>query len=153
FDFKALPIEIEVKDLKFIRELPKLLGKPHKANFYQIVWLAEGKSVFRIDFRDIPIKANEILMISAGQVCEFDTTSDYSGKLILFTGSFFTVTELDAAFLYTSEILNPVNLNRTVSLCPKLSETIIALLGEELKKNYGQFPNRYSPKFFAGYFT
>lgn len=139
FDFKALPIEIEVKDLKFVRELPKLLGQPHKANFYQIVWLAEGKATIRIDFRDIPIKANEILIISAGQVCEFDTTSDYSGKLILFTGSFFTVTELDANFLHTSEILNPVSLNTTVPLCPQLTGNIIALLDEELKKTTDNF--------------
>jgi AraC-like DNA-binding protein len=133
FDFKVLPIEIEVKDLEFVRELPKLLGQPHKANFYQIVWITEGCAILRIDFRDIEIKANEILIISSGQVCQFDTTSGYSGKMVLFTDSFFTITELDANFLHTSEILNPVNLNRTVSVCPQLTGNIIALLDEELK--------------------
>ena len=29
FDFKALPIEIEVKDLKFVKEIPKVVGRPH----------------------------------------------------------------------------------------------------------------------------
>ncbi len=139
FDFKALPIEIEVKDLKFIRELPKLLGQPHKANFYQIVWITEGRATFRIDFRDIPIKANEILIISSGQVCQFDTTSHYSGKMILFTGSFFNITELDSNFLHTAEILNPISLNKTVSVCPQLAGNLTALLDEELKHSVDTF--------------
>jgi AraC-type DNA-binding domain-containing proteins len=133
FSFKPSSIEIEVKDLRFVKELPNLLGQAHKANFYQVVWITEGEAKFRIDFRDIIVKENEALIISAGQVCEFDVTSDYSGKMILFTGSFFTITELDANFLHTSEILNPINLNRTVPVCHQLMNNLITLLDEELK--------------------
>ncbi len=122
-----------------MRELPKLLRQPHKATFYQIVWLTEGKAVFRIDFRDITIRANKILIISAGQVCELDTYSDYSGKIILFTDAFFTMTELDSNFLYTSEILNPVSLNKTVPICPCLAENLTTLLCEELKHSVNKF--------------
>lgn len=147
FDFKALPIEIEVKDVGFAKELPKLLGQPHKATFYQIIWLTEGKATFRIDFRDITIKANEILIISAGQVCVFDTKSDYSGKIILFTRAFFTITELDSNFLYTSEILNPINLNKTVSICPQLAENLIALLNEELKHTVDKYQEGIAQSF------
>ncbi|MDR0749434.1 MAG: AraC family ligand binding domain-containing protein [Tannerellaceae bacterium] len=107
FEFKDLPIEIEVKDLRFVKEFPKLLGEPHKATFYQIVWLTEGEAIFHIDFRDITVKANEVLIISAGQVCQFDTTSDYSGQMILFTGSFFTVTELGFNSVLMSRLTSP----------------------------------------------
>ncbi|MFV0469620.1 MAG: AraC family transcriptional regulator [Dysgonomonas sp.] len=139
FDFKPLPVEIEVKDLKFIKELPKLLGQPHKAAFYQVLWIADGEASCRIDFREICIKSNEILIISPGQVCEFDTKSDYSGKMILFTGSFFSITELDSGFLHTSEILNPVSLNKTVPICPQLAKNLITLLDEELKNTTDNF--------------
>lgn len=139
FEFKALPIEIEVKDLRFAKELPKLLGQPHKATFYQIIWITDGEAIFRIDFRDITIQSNEILIISAGQVCEFDTKSNYSGKLILFTGAFFTMTELDSNFLHTAEILNPVSLNKTVFICPQLTGNLTALLDEELKHSVDKF--------------
>lgn len=61
--FNPLPIEIEVKDLKFIKELPKLLGAPHKVTFYQLVWITEGTARFQIDFREISIKAHEIMVI------------------------------------------------------------------------------------------
>lgn len=133
FDFKALPVEIEVKDLRFIKKKPQVLGQPHKATFYQIIWIAEGKALFRIDFREVPVNANEMLIISSGQVCEFDTKSDYSGKIILFTGSFFTVTELDSTFLHTSEILNPFSLNKTIPICPHLAGNLITLLNDKLK--------------------
>ncbi len=139
FEFKALPIGIEVKDLRFAKELPKLLGQPHKATFYQIIWVTKGKAIFRIDFREITIHANQILIISAGQVCEFDIKSDYCGKIILFTSSFFTITEFDSNFLYTSEILNPIRLNKTVSICPQVVGNLIALLEEELRYPVDKF--------------
>jgi len=147
FDFKALPIEIEVKDLKFVKEIPKVIGRPHKTTFYQIIWLTEGQATFRIDFRDIFVKSNEMLMISAGQVCQFDTKSDYSGKLILFTNSFFAVTEFDSNFLHTSEILNPVSFNKTVSINPQLAENLLVLLDEELKRPVDDFQSGIAHNF------
>lgn len=139
FDFKTLPIEIEVKDLKFVREFPKLLGRPHRANFHQIIWLTKGEATYRIDFREISVKANEILMIAAGQVCEFDTTANCSGKMILFTNAFFTVTELDANFLHTSEVLNPMNLNKIVPVCRQFTNNLITLLEGELRRSTDTF--------------
>lgn len=133
YRFKPLPIEIEVKDLAFVREGSQLLGRAHKAAFYQVVWLTRGTAEFRIDFREIALKADDVLIISAGQVCQFDTVSDYSGKMILFTDAFFTVTELDSNFLYTAEVLNPENLNTTVPVCPQLMGNMTSLLEEELK--------------------
>lgn len=132
FEFNASSIEIEVKDLNFIKELPKLLGKPHKTTFYQLVWLTRGEATFRVDFKEVRIRADEVLVISAGQVCAFDTKADYAGKIVLFTSSFFSVSEHDSSFLHTSEILNPVNLNRTVAICPQLTGKLISLLEEEL---------------------
>lgn len=139
FHFESLPIEIEVKDLSFIKELPKLLGSPHKVSFYQLVWISEGEARFRIDFRDISIKKDEVLVISPGQVCEFDTKSDYKGKIVLFTSSFFTITELDSNFLYTSQILSLINQNQVVSICPLLIGNLMAMLEEELRQHSDNF--------------
>lgn len=133
FHFDRLPIEIEVKDLSFIKDLPKLLGTPHKTSFYQLIWVSEGEAIFRIDFRDITLRKNEVIVVSPGQVCEFDTKSDYQGKIILFTSTFFTITSIDSNFLYTSQILNLINENNIVSICPILTQNLIALLEEELK--------------------
>lgn len=139
FDFTPSSIEIEVKKLTFIKELPNLLGSPHKVSFYQLMWVTEGSAELKIDFRKIRVGVNELLLISPGQVCEFDITSDYSGKMILFTDSFFTVTEVDADFLYSSQILSLSNLNQVVSVCPLLADNLIALLEEELKTSADKF--------------
>lgn len=82
-DFKTLLTGIEVKDLKLIKELPRLLGQPHKANFYQILWLTGGSATHRIDFREIHIRENELLIVAYGQICEFDILSDHTRKMII----------------------------------------------------------------------
>ncbi len=131
--FNNLPVEIEIKDLSFIKELPFLLGKPHKVSFYQLIWISKGEAKHRIDFRNITIKVNEILVISPGQVCAFDIVSDYSGKMILFTDSFFSVSEADSKFLYTSQILSLIKQNKVVPICPLLIKNLATLLEEEMK--------------------
>lgn len=147
FNFKPSPIEIEIKDLKFIKELPKLLGTAHKTTFYQVVWLSEGEMILHIDFKEIHLFANQLLIISTGQLCQFDTQSKYKGKIILFTSSFFNVTELDSNFLYTSEVLNPVSLNKVVNLCPTFMQHIIEMLSTELKEEVDDFQKQITQSY------
>lgn len=144
FDFKAQQTEIEVKDLSFIKDLPNLLGKPHKVSFYQLVWVNDGVAKHRVDFQYIPVKKNEILVISPGQICEFDTSSIYTGKMILFTDSFFSVSELDTIFLYTSQIFSLVKQNSVIQICPTLMENLITLLEEEMKNTADRFQSGIS---------
>lgn len=148
FNFNTLPVGIEIKDLRVVTQtFPKLFEQPHKTTFYQIIWLTEGEATFRIDFQEIVIKLNEILIISVGQVCEFDVLAHYEGKLILFTESFFSITELDSSFLYTAEVLNPTNLNHPIAMCPEFMESIIFLLTKELDKKVDKFQPIISQSF------
>ena len=144
FHFHPSPIEIEVKDLSFIKDLPKLLGTPHKVSFYQLIWISEGNTVVRVDFRDIALCQNDVLVISPGQVCEFDVESDYNGKIILFTNTFFTITDADSNFLSTSLVLSLLNRNQVVSICPLLIENLVTLLEEELKNPSDYFQSGIS---------
>lgn len=141
FNFNPSPIEVEVKDLSFVRELPRLMGSPHKVNFHQIVWLDEGSARFCVDFRDIVLTAGQLFVIAAGQVCQFDVKSHYSGKLILFTQSFFDISEVDSNFLYTSETFNPVSLNRVVNIDREEMWQLTRFLEKELKKTSDRFQN------------
>lgn len=132
FPFKRSEIEIEIKDLNFVNTVPQLLSTPHKTSFYQMIWITEGNAVFDVDFHEIEVCKNNILVIAPRQVCRFDVVSKYEGKLILFTEDFFSVSELDATFLATSELLNPTNLNRTALLSANLINNIASLLQNEL---------------------
>ncbi|MGS2737717.1 AraC family transcriptional regulator [Sinomicrobium sp. M5D2P17] len=139
FAFKALPIDIEVKDLKFIKELPEMLGQPHRVAFYQILWLDRGYAKMNIDFHEIGVESNELLMITPGQICAFDTESAYEGKLILFTGSFFNGSEIDANFLYSSELLNPIRLHKKIAIRPDQMRPLVYLLEKELMQGETSF--------------
>lgn len=138
YNFSPQKIEIELKDLSFIKELPKLLGHPHKVTFYQLLWLRSGKAIHRIDFKDVEINKGEVLVVAPGQVCEFDTQSEYNGWMVIFTKSFFSISEFDANFLHTSYILSPNNNNKTVAVCPNLMNNMIEVLEQEMKTDTNQ---------------
>lgn len=144
FGFKPSPVEIEIKDLSFTRHLGKLMSTPHKVSFYQLIWIKEGQAKYKIDFQEVCIHSNEILVISPGQICEFDTQSNYSGKLILFTNSFFSISEKDASFLHTSQIMCFINLNKIVSANAFLMDSLTTLLDDELQKAPNKFQSEIS---------
>lgn len=142
FGFNPLPIEIEIKDLSFVKQLPRLMGNPHKVTFHQIICLDSGSATFCVDFRDITIHAGQLFVITAGQVCQFDTKSDYSGRLILFTESFFNTSEIDSNFLYTSETFNPISLNRIVNIDSDAISQQTIFLEKELQKSTDHFQSQ-----------
>lgn len=89
YDFKQLPLEVEIKDLSFIKKAPHLLGKPHQTSFYQLVWITHGEMTLLVDFQKVILRQGELFLLTCGQVCQFDTTSSYAGFIILFTPAFF----------------------------------------------------------------
>lgn len=139
YNFNPSNIEIEVKDLKFIKELPLLFIKPHRANFHQKAFIFSGQAHFRIDFHDIIIKAGQQLVIHAGQVSRFDLESVSAGKMILFTNTFFSATRQDTNFLYTSELFSPQGINSPLPVNTGQVDTIILLLKKELKRKKVNF--------------
>ena len=134
YDFKQLPLEVEIKDLSFIKKAPHLLGKPHQTSFYQLVWITHGEMTLLVDFQKVILRQGELFLLTCGQVCQFDTTSSYAGFIILFTPAFFAESETDTNFLYTSEILSPLTQNRGIRLSNSLIKQLITALQEELNK-------------------
>ena len=139
YNFKQLPLEIEIKDLSFIKRSPQLLGKPHQTSFYQLIWLTNGSMTLKVDFREITIHKHHLLLLSCGQVCQFDISSDYTGYLILFTPLFFAESETDTYFLYTSEILNPLSPNQAIPVDKTAMDPLIASLKKELDNTQDSF--------------
>lgn len=141
FEFNPSHIEVEVKELSIVKQHPSLMGHPHKVNFHQIIWVNKGSATFCIDFQDKRVQAGQMFVIAAGQVCQFDIVSEYSGKLILFTEAFFDISELNSNFLYTSETFNPTSLNRIVNVDNEEISQLASFLEKELKKPIDRFQN------------
>ncbi len=150
FDFKkGLPFEFEIKDLSIIKKSPKLFSGPFKATFYQLIWLSHGKATLSIDFRNITIKAGEAVIISVNQVYSMDILSEYQGKMILFTDSFFNRTKQDSLCLYSSNIMNPVRLNQVIRYSPQYMESLLFLLELELESASDIFQSDIVQRFLS----
>ncbi len=130
---KDLPIGFEIKDLAYVKHHPAYFRGSRKAAFYHIIWISSGEAVFDIDFCKVRVCKNELLVISSAQVYTFDIDSVYEGKMFLYTDSFFNHSETDTRFLYESETLNPIHLNRTIPVSPDFMNKIISLLLTEEK--------------------
>lgn len=85
-------IEFEVFTLNslFLRrdELRFSLDKPHRVDFYHILYITKGTGFHYIDFRPYNFKEGSVLFISKGQVHAFDVRPENDGLLILFTEAF-----------------------------------------------------------------
>lgn len=47
---------------------PQNLEWPHKHDFYEIIWVTEGVFTHTIDYHDILIQTDTLLVISPGQI-------------------------------------------------------------------------------------
>lgn len=66
-------------------------SKPHRVNFYHILYISQGSGNHYVDFRPFPLAAGDLLFISPGQVYAFAMDQQNTrGFLILFTEEFFT---------------------------------------------------------------
>ncbi|WP_035141140.1 helix-turn-helix domain-containing protein [Flavobacterium daejeonense] len=108
YGFKnGLPQEFEIVDLEELyKEFKDTLTTTHRTGFYHIIWFQHGCPLHLVDFNPIEIKPNTLLFLNKDTVQQFDKTTKFSGKAILFTDSFFCQTEADTKFLRNSILFN-----------------------------------------------
>ena len=139
YDFKeGLPQEFEIIDFDLLfNEFSEEIKKPHRAEFYQILWFQKGSPTHLVDFNPIKIKPNSFLFVNKNSVQLFDYKTRFRGKAILFTDNFFCKTETDTKFLRSSILFNDL-LSISQIQIPKnnsIIETIFELLETELKNS------------------
>jgi AraC family transcriptional regulator, transcriptional activator of pobA len=108
YDFKAgLPQEFEIVDIaELYKDFKDTLTITHRTGFYNIIWFEQGSPTHLVDFNPIKIKPNTLLFLNKDTVQRFDNKTKFSGKVILFTDSFFCKTETDTKFLRNSILFN-----------------------------------------------
>lgn len=143
YDFKeGLPQEFEIIDFNLLfNEFSEEIKRPHRAEFYQILWFQKGSPTHFVDFNPIKIKPNSLLFVNKNSIQVFDNKAKFKGKAILFTDSFFCKTETDTKFLRSSILFNDLLSISQIEL-PKnnsIIKTVFELLETELrnfKDNY-----------------
>lgn len=64
------------------------IDKPHRVDFYHILFITNGTGIHYIDFQPYNYKKGSILFISEGQVHTFEIIPENDGFIILFTEAF-----------------------------------------------------------------
>lgn len=91
---------IEVKPLTFISEKAEQASKIHRADFYQLLWIEQGRLSLTLDFEDVSLSDEEALLISPGQVVRFGTDSLPKGFAVLFVPEFIGEASSDVQLLH-----------------------------------------------------
>jgi len=78
--------------IKTMEEVDNALGritdKPHRHNYYSVIWSLTATGKHMIDFKEYPIQPNHVFFVSPGQVHQIVTDPDPTGFVILFTPEF-----------------------------------------------------------------
>jgi AraC family transcriptional regulator, transcriptional activator of pobA len=111
YKFKpGFPHEIELVSLKSTFEQIKgMVTKPHRTDFYHVLWFQKGKATHLVDFKPIPVKPDSMLFIGKGRVLMFDKLGDYDGMALRFTDGFFCRNPEDSRFLLGTSLFNAMN--------------------------------------------
>lgn len=141
--FKAgLPLEFEILNLEHVLRHPKeKLKKPHRLNFYSVIWFQEGTPTHVVDFNPIEIKPNTLLFLRKDSVHSFDVENKYSAKSILFTDSFFCQSESDTNFLKTTVLFNDLFSTSAIQLHENIKSFsgLFQLMQDELENKKDNF--------------
>ena len=101
YPFKpGFTLEFELDTLRdTLARAKEAVTEPHRADFYQIVWVRSGKATLLLDFESIPMSAGTLLFIRKNRVLMYDRSEGYDGLVLRFTDGFFARTADDARYL------------------------------------------------------
>ena len=133
YDFKPSELGIEIKTLGKDKRKTKIFSVAHRTTFFELLFVESGQANFKIDFQDVTLTSGDVFVILPNQVKEFDFSDSYQGKMILFTYDFFSISQNDTSFLYSSAFLSLNNPSRIVKTDVNFTKQIFSLLENELQ--------------------
>ncbi len=113
---------------------PENVAFPHKHNFYEILWVTNGKSKQSIDYKNYTITDNTLFFISPGQLHLFEEWENVAGYVILFTEPFFLQIFQNKNILFELSYLDNLHKNPFLQLKQtdtKTLQPIVDLLYQE----------------------
>ncbi len=103
-------IEFEIMTLNDLYKKQSQLNhpveKPHRVEFYHIMYCTKGSGVHFIDFKPCTFNEESLLFISKGQVHAFRFSPDIRGILIVFTEAFLSKNQIHSDILSLHRLYN-----------------------------------------------
>jgi AraC family transcriptional activator of pobA len=89
FGKKASTADFYIQTLQDHLKEHKFINKPHKHDFYLILYIVKGSGVHTIDFQDYNILPNSVFLMTPGQVHSWQLDPHTDGFIIFFTKGFY----------------------------------------------------------------
>ena len=143
YKFKeGLALEFEMFNISDLyKQYKKVHTVPHRPDFYQIIWIQEGKATYEVDFNLINLTRNSLLFIPKNGVNLFDKNDIYEGRIIAFTDNFFCKEQEDMNFLNTTILFH--DLYEISHINSEPSNEIFSELFEFMYKEYNSSNDKF----------
>ncbi|WP_430937344.1 helix-turn-helix domain-containing protein [Saccharicrinis sp. 156] len=148
FNKKEEPLlEFEILRLEeLIKRKHQIASKPHRLDFYQLIFIIEGTGIHTVDFQRVQFNTGSFIPIAKDQVQQFHIDFDIKGYVILFTSDFLVREKINYRYLYDFILFNS-QLSPVVLQCDTDTKLLIEMLAkaffiekefeqEELLRNY-----------------
>jgi AraC-like DNA-binding protein len=132
-------VPFEIHTMEWIEQNRKEQNnKPHRHNYYAIVWVKKGKGTHLLDLNRMEITDNTIYCISPGQVHLLSVEGAVEGYVISFTADFIGMDSENLSLVFESGIFNAFGHGSVI----RAGEDIKADLEEtaaRMMKEYGNY--------------
>lgn len=110
--------------------------KPHKANYYTILYFDTGKGIYSVGADELIIKEKHLLLIPPQLTAQFYADMQYEGTVLFFEESFFTDNSVKTQLLYDGLLFDKGNATYLpVKNREKSVGLILNYISEEMKEN------------------
>jgi AraC family transcriptional activator of pobA len=134
FSRKAKEHSFYIEDLRTHLRDHAFVSKPHRHDFYLILYITKGTGDHTIDFVAYPVKPNSFFLMTPGQVHSWNLSADVDGFILFFTPEFYQM-EKSEKHLLEFPFFKSINPHAHIQL-GKNTEPVIDLIIREMAKEY-----------------
>jgi len=133
FGKKANAISFYIEKLSVHLQEHEFVSKPHKHDFYLMLYIQQGGGEHIIDFHSYPITKGVFFLMTPGQIHSWNMDANTEGYIIFFTKSIYQM-QLSELGVMEFPFFHSLNANPLVKPSDKSIEPIITDLFEEFKR-------------------
>ena len=90
---KHIKMNVDIRRLEDHMKNLKPNDFPHRHDFYNLIYIKQGKGTHDIDFRKFDVENNQLFFMNDGQVHEWELSEDTLGYTLFFKKEFYEVLE------------------------------------------------------------
>lgn len=134
FSEKAKENAFYIETLKSHLKQHPFISKPHRHDFYLVLYITQGSGEHTIDFVTYPVVPNSFFLMTPGQVHSWKLSADTDGFILFFTTEFYQLDKSDKHLL-AFPFFQSLNTNAQLQL-KKNAEPMIDVIIREMLRDY-----------------